>query len=298
MKMKRMSAAGAVLAAAMTVVPASAMEFIAVDADVPAGVDGVSDTAVFVKTFATRGKVKSARWTVSGLGVFRAYVNGQEVGAEDFLKPGLTHVAKRRHSFAYDVTPLLKDGKNVLSAEVSTGWWRDQVVSNPHVTKAKASGFGGELEIAYADGAKETIATGTDWRAAYGANLTHAEIYWGETHDARVDASWRTTGDVGWKPAKTYTAFQGVVTPVEGRTIRIRRDLTLRPREIYVWKGADSATDDAYGKARILRRYPVEKRHEPQELPLQRLLVTRPNYHQLAHESNLLTSDLSLTFDL
>ena len=252
MDLRRMMLVGLVLVAVMSV---SAMDFIAVDAEVPLGTNGVSDTAAFVKAFGTKGPVKSARWTVSGLGVFRAYVNGQEVGTDDFLKPGLTHIAKRRHSFAYDVTPLLKDGRNVLAAEVSTGWWRDAVVDNPFYPLAKESGFGGVLEIGYADGSTETIATGTDWQAAYGTGLTHAEIYWGETFDARVDASWRTTGDVDWKPAKACTAFQGVVTPVEGRTIRIRRDLTLRPRGIHVWKGADGATDDAYGKAKVLRRY-------------------------------------------
>ena len=122
--------------------------FIAVNADVPVGTNGVSDTARFVKAFECRDvkAVRRAVWTVAGLGVFRAYLNGQEVGAEDCLKPGLTHILKRRHSFAYDVTALLKPGRNVLAAEVSTGWWRDAVVRCPGVTPAKESGFGGTLE--------------------------------------------------------------------------------------------------------------------------------------------------------
>ena len=74
--------------------------FIAVNADVPLGTNGVSDTARFVKTFECRDAqaVYKAIWTVTGLGVFRTYLNGQEVGAADCLKPGLTHVAKRRNS--------------------------------------------------------------------------------------------------------------------------------------------------------------------------------------------------------
>ena len=101
--------------------------FIAVDDVVPPGTNGVSDTARFVKSFDVTGHVKDAKWTVSGLGVFRVYLNGREVGAEDFLKPGLTHIIKRRHSFTYDVTAFMKPGRNVLAAEVSTGWWRDGV---------------------------------------------------------------------------------------------------------------------------------------------------------------------------
>ena len=162
--------------------------FIAVNADVPVGTNGVSDTARFVKAFECRDvkAVRRAVWTVTGLGVFRAYLNGQEVGAEDCLKPGLTHILKRRHSFAYDVTVLLKPGRNVLAAEVSTGWWRDAVVRCPGVTPAKESGFGGTLEIEQTDGSRLSVPADTSWRASYGGNLVHAEIYWGETFERRL----------------------------------------------------------------------------------------------------------------
>ena len=89
--------------------------FITVNADTPLGTNGVSDTACFVKTVEIAKPVKRATWTMTGLGVFHAYLNGREVGAEDFLKPGLTHVLKRRHSFTYDVTDILNSGRNVLS---------------------------------------------------------------------------------------------------------------------------------------------------------------------------------------
>ena len=231
--------------------------FIAVNADVPVGTNGVSDTARFVKTFECRDvkAVRRAVWTVTGLGVFRAYLNGQEVGAEDCLKPGLTHILKRRHSFAYDVTALLKPGRNVLAAEVSTGWWRDAVVRCPGVTPAKESGFGGTLEIEQTDGSRLSVPADTSWRASYGGNLVHAEIYWGETYDARIDSSWRMTGDVDWPQARECTAFKGTVAPMEGRTIKLRRDLTLKPVEMYVWHGAENTTAEAFGHVKVLRRY-------------------------------------------
>jgi hypothetical protein len=49
--------------------------FIAVNAEVPICTNGVSDTARFVKTFECRDAkdVRRATWTVTGLGVFRAY---------------------------------------------------------------------------------------------------------------------------------------------------------------------------------------------------------------------------------
>ena len=236
--------------------------FIAVDDVVPLGTNGVSDTARFVKSFDVTGQVKDAKWTVSGLGVFRVYLNGREVGAEDFLKPGLTHILKRRHSFTYDVTAFMKPGRNVLAAEVSTGWWRDGVVRHPGVTPAKESAFGGTLTLLFSDGTSSEISTDSSWRGSYGGSLTHAEIYWGETYDARVYDDWRTTGEVDWRPARFCTAFKGEVTPVEGRTIKLRRDLTLKPVSLYVWKGMEGETAEAFGKVRVVRRADGEGRIE------------------------------------
>ena len=88
-------------------------------------------TSWFAREFVNAGAVASAKWTVSGLGVFEVFVNGSRVG-DDFLKPGFTHNKKTKYSFTYDVTDLLRRGageKNVLAAEVSAGWWRDKIVT-------------------------------------------------------------------------------------------------------------------------------------------------------------------------
>ncbi len=143
--MKKGIVACAVLAlASFAAMPSNgAAKFITVDARIPDIGRGGGDTACFVRTFECPADAKKATWTVSGLGVFRCCLNGREVGADDCLKPGYTHVGKRRHSFSYDVTSLLRPGKNVLSAEVSTGWWRDGIVGRRKVPSA----FWGELKM-------------------------------------------------------------------------------------------------------------------------------------------------------
>ena len=78
-------------------------------------------TSWFARTFTNAAEVVSAKWTVSGLGVFDVFVNGARVG-DDFLKPGFTHCRKTKYSFSYDVTDLLKRGagaENVLAADSS-----------------------------------------------------------------------------------------------------------------------------------------------------------------------------------
>ena len=233
---------------------ASELRFISVPGKVPNGSNGDCDTAAFVKVIEVGKPVERAVWTVSGLGVFRVWLNGGEVGADDFLKPGYTHVRKRRLSFSYDVSTLLKSGRNVLAAEVSTGWWRDGIVGGRRGAK---SGFGGNLEIEYKDGSKDVVSTDESWKAAYVSPAVHAEIYWGERFDARVVSLWQTPDDPRWKPAQISGEFKGAVTPVKeyGQTIFLRKDLALKPREMYVWRGVDGASKTAHGKVRIVRRY-------------------------------------------
>ena len=76
-------------------------------------------------------KVVKAKWMTSGLGVYDLYVNGKRVGNE-ILKPGFTHYAKTKRSFTYDITPLIntrKDANNLLSVQVTPGWWADKIIT-------------------------------------------------------------------------------------------------------------------------------------------------------------------------
>ncbi len=86
----------------------------------------------FLSTVKNGKKVTKAVWMTAGLGVYDLYVNGKLVG-EEVLKPGFTHYAKTKRSFTYDITDafVLRAGKeNVLSAQVTPGWWADKIVSN------------------------------------------------------------------------------------------------------------------------------------------------------------------------
>ena len=86
----------------------------------------------FLSTVKNGKKVTKAVWMTTGLGVYDLYVNGRLVG-EEVLKPGFTHYAKTKRSFTYDITDafVTKAGKeNVLSAQVTPGWWADKIVSN------------------------------------------------------------------------------------------------------------------------------------------------------------------------
>jgi len=146
---------------------------------------GARSAGVVARAFVNGGDVKSARWTVSGLGVFTCYANGAEVGAQDMLKPGFTHKEKRRNSFEYDVAPLLRQGvgeTNVLSAVLTSGWWSDGILGR---TCGKENAFRGELRLEYANGESEVVATDESWVGARRGAVHWAGIWEGEFYDAR-----------------------------------------------------------------------------------------------------------------
>ena len=210
--------------------------------------------AVFERRFANEGAVRRATWSVTAQGVFEAYVNGRRVG-EDFLKPGVTECGKCRHVYSYDVTALLtrRVGEtNVLSAAVSPGWWCDQMMrasggAKPEWQLGREIAFRGDLKLELDDGTVRTVGTDESWLAAFTGPLVAAGIYEGETYDARRAVE-------GLEPVRINTEFAGELRPAVAK-ISLRGDLELVPRAMYVVRGADGATADAFGRARIVRRY-------------------------------------------
>jgi alpha-L-rhamnosidase len=220
-------------------------------------------TSCFVKSVPNGKAVKAAWWTVSGLGVFEAYVNGEPVSRKlpcgkvvrDALKPGFTHCLKTRYSYTYDVTHLVKTGAadvNVFSAMVSAGWWRDQIVKYMGETSA----FRAVLVLRHADGSETRVPTDLSWKAAVAGPVLAAAIFDGERYDARVGTGWMKVGEAsGFKQAVGCDEFKGELLPVPGATVVHRCDIRLAPRRAYAWNGVDGAADDRFGKVKIVREY-------------------------------------------
>ena len=176
----------------------------------------------------------SAKWMVSGLGVFNVFVNGKLVG-EDFLKPGFTQNAKTKYAFTYDVTALMKRGAgeaNALAAAVSAGWWRDKICN----FFGKKSAFRGVLELTYADGSKDYVGSNTSgWTCGVTGPITQAAIFDGEEYDARIPAPYFGEGLTA-RPERNEE-FKGEVYSSNGAEIVLRHDLAMAPQEAYCWKG-------------------------------------------------------------
>lgn len=210
------------------------------------GVRAADGTSWFARHFTNDAAIVRAVWTVSGLGVFDVYVNGQRIG-DDFLKPGFTHWQKTKYSFSYDVTGALRQAAgedNVLVAEVSAGWWRDKIVT-PHGHDGfvgRKSAFWGVLELEFADGAKGKIETDqAGWRCGIAGPVTHAAIFDGEEYDARIPAP--VCGEGLASRPEINTEFKGELLPTDGAEVTLRRDLAMRREGFKLRKGEKKVID-------------------------------------------------------
>ena len=212
----------------------------------------------FLATVRNDKKVSRALWMTTGLGVYELYVNGKQVG-DEILKPGFTHPEKTRLSFTYDVTGLFdtaSGAENVLSAQVTPGWWADKIVTpaGHDGMIGRKCAFRGVLALYYSDGSTRLYGTDTDnWKAGIAGPVTHAAIYDGEEYDARIASGFETPEKLG--VPEINTEFHGDIFPSDGAEIYFRHDLALSPVKTYVWQGVAGEDENHFGRVVLKREY-------------------------------------------
>ena len=149
------------------------------------------------KPFTLARKVRRATIHATALGLYELLLNGQRVG-DHLLAPEWTNYHKRVQYQTYDVTGMLRDGNNVVGAVLGNGWycggwqnWKKKLLaiygSEPYLLA--------QLEIEFADGSRQVIATDGTWRGTTDGPLRFAGIYEGATYDARKEmAGWDKPG--------------------------------------------------------------------------------------------------------
>ncbi|MCD7817746.1 MAG: alpha-L-rhamnosidase N-terminal domain-containing protein, partial [Lachnospiraceae bacterium] len=146
---------------------------------------------VFQKDFALPFSMegKSARLYICGLGLYEVYLNGEKVG-DEYLAPYYTDYRFRVQYQTYNVTDLLKSGKNRVDVYLGNGWYKGKFGYKNH---AELQNYYGNEFILLADlyvtdaasgtGTDTLWAMGTDetWYALKSPVLT-SEIYEGELY--------------------------------------------------------------------------------------------------------------------
>ena len=166
--------------------------------------------------------IKKAEASVCGLGQFVFHINGEKIGDHE-LDPGWTSYNKRIQYVTFDVTDQLRQGKNVMGAEIGNGWFimEDEHYSfhfppfmppnpNPYHPFGKSLVFAMELKLVYADGTEEIINADESFKVSP-HEISMSNIYGSETADgSRYPEGWDTPeyDDYAWENAKIVSADQ------------------------------------------------------------------------------------------
>ena len=186
------------------------------------------------KEFTVSGEVADARVYATALGLYELRLNGQRVG-DALFTPGWTSYRKRLLYQTWDVTDLLRQGRNAVAALLGAGWYKGDLAGWLGLRNVYGSRTAllAQLMVRYVDGREEVIPTDGTWTCSTGPVL-YSEIYHGETYDARQE---RTGHDspgfdaAGWMPVSVRGQPRGlVVRPQDGPPVR--RQERRKPRAL------------------------------------------------------------------
>lgn len=192
-----------------------------IEPDLPG--DSVGQPAPLLRRdFELKQMIRSARLYVTSHGLNDIYLNGQRV-SDHLLNPGWTSYNKRLQYATYDVTSLLKSGKNAAGAMLGDGWYRSSIASpdNKNIY-GKNLGLLFQLEVEYADGTKTTVTSDQQWKSSTGPILKSG-IYYGEVYDARLEKSgWANAGfdDSNWRPVRLLNVGKDNLVASYGPPVR------------------------------------------------------------------------------
>jgi alpha-L-rhamnosidase len=187
---------------------------------------------LFRRAFVVKKKLAQATLLVSAMGQGEVHLNGVKV-SDDELAPAWTDYRKTVRYESYDVATLLREGENILGVMVGNGMFN--VVHTPHrFTKFEGS-FGVpevllQLELRYADGSNERIASDGSWESAPGP-IVFSSIYGGEDYDARSEvAGWDVAmgfRKADWAPVAVVAGPSGKLMPEVAPPIRVMKTYTV-----------------------------------------------------------------------
>jgi alpha-L-rhamnosidase len=162
-------------------------------------------------------------------GVYELHLNGTRVG-DAVLAPGWTDYRSRIEYAAHDVTELVREGANVLSAIVGDGWWSGFVGFD---LKRAGAHYGThpellcELHLEHEDGSLEVIASDERWRATTGP-IRYSDLLHGEYYDARRELDGWTDpayDDGDWPPVRVRPRDEVALVPERAQPIRVTEEL-------------------------------------------------------------------------
>lgn len=224
-----------------------------------------------------KGQVESAYLYISSLGIYTAYIDGQEVkvnsSCDDIFNPGWTDYKYYTNYQTYDVTDYIQDSTVTVGVELGKGWYAGRIgetgsygaVFGPDDEKCEM-GLIAKLVVNYSDGSRQYIRTNQDdWKSSAYSPVTENDFFDGETYDARIADEIRGWNDDGYLAASaedinnawagvTEGSYKGDLRSGTGAAARIADEYDRYPVRAYTYKeeemiSAEDAGND-YGTVR------------------------------------------------
>lgn len=165
--------------------------------------------------------VHKATMKIVGLGFYELSINQQKV-TDAVFAPLWSDYDKTVFYNTYDVTALLKKGKNQLSVLLGNGFYNEQ---GGRYTKMKVS-YGPptlycSLEIELKNGRTVSIVSDGSWKYSP-SSITFNSIYGGEDEDARITPS--------WKPVVIQKAPRGILRQQIAQPVKMMEYFGVKSR--------------------------------------------------------------------
>ena len=189
---------------------------------------------LFRRPFSIDRSTASARLYITAQGVYEAEINGMRVG-DYFLAPGFTEYNDRLQYQTYDVTKLLRGGKNCIGVRVAEGWFNGRIgfEGGKRNIWGDANTLIAQLEITLDDGTVQRVVSDESWSVTEGPTRL-AEIYDGEKYDATKEVpEWSLGNDEGasWQAVEVLKPLPERIKLVAGFGEPVQRVQTVKPIE-------------------------------------------------------------------
>ncbi|MDR1666909.1 MAG: glycoside hydrolase family 78 protein [Bacteroidales bacterium] len=202
------------------------------DGDVPEGKTRLA-ARYFRKEFEAAQKPLKATLYISGLGLYKLYVNGKKIGEQE-LSPTPTDYSKMVKYNTFDVTDNIAKGKNALATVLGNGRFFSMRIGNVDaIPTVRHFGFPKmllQLELEYADGSRQTVVSDNSWKVTADGPIRANNEFDGEEYDATKEMpGWDAAGfdDAKWLAAESVKAPADKLEAQTNPNIRIME--TLKP---------------------------------------------------------------------
>ena len=183
------------------------------------------------KEFDVAAKVKEAKLYISGVGLYEAFINGNEIGSDEYFKPTVSDYDKTVYFNTYDVTDILHKGTNTIGVTLGAGRYtglRHNSIPRDRDGSRQFRHYGvpkltAQLEVMYKDGTCDVFTTDSTWKITNKGPIRLNNLFDGERYDARMALTgWNDTGynDTDWLQAELVESPLGSLLPQPNPPIR------------------------------------------------------------------------------